>query len=109
MLRNLTQKEIYEYLLANPLNVAVHIGDLEDMNGNDYIFLDYLNDLPFLSDNTADYQTIIQISVLTKDFENRKTLVSYIKKKFLSSPTYSKSNESEYYMAQFTTGVILNG
>lgn len=108
MKRSYTQKEIYDYLKANPLNVAVHVGDLEEMNGNDYIFLDYLNDVAMLRDNDADYQTIIQISVLTRDYEDRKTLVKYIKDEFLSPPTYQKSDESEYYEAQFTTGVFLN-
>ena len=28
-MRSYTQKEIYDYLKANPLNVKVHIGDLE--------------------------------------------------------------------------------
>ena len=109
MKRSYTQKEIYEYLVANPLNIDVHIGDLEDMNGKDYIFLDYMNDVAMLRDNNADYQTLIQISVLTKDFEDRKTLVNYIKEEFLSAPTYSKSDEFEYYQAQFTIGVIISG
>jgi hypothetical protein len=108
MIRSFTQKEIYQYLLANPLNTKVHIGDLEDMNGEDYIFLDYANDVPMLRDNEADYQSIIQISVLTNDFEDRKTLVNYIKQKFLIAPVYSRSDESHYYMAQFTTGVFLS-
>lgn len=108
-MRSYTQKEIYDYLKANPLNTAVHIGDLDDMNGEDYIFLDVLNDLAITHDDTACYQTIIQISVATKDYEKRKALVSYIQKEFLSAPTYSKSDESEYYVAQFTTGVLLNG
>lgn len=108
MRRSFTQKEIYEYLVANPLGTKVHIGDLEDMDGQDYIFLDYLNDEPMLRDNEADYQSIIQISVLTKDFEDRKTLVNYIKQKFLIAPDYSKSDEFEYYQAQFTTGVFIH-
>lgn len=107
MLRSFTQKQIYEYLLANPLSVPVHIGDLEEMNGQDYIFLDYLNDVPMLRDNNADYQSVIQISVLTKDFEHRKALVDYIKQKFLIAPEYSFSDEHEYYMAQFTTGLFI--
>ena len=107
MQRNYTQKEIYDYLKANPLKVDVHIGDLEDMNGKDYIFLDYLNDIDILRDNNAYYQTLIQISVYTRDFENRKTLVNYIKQKFLSAPTYSKSDEFEYFVATFTTGVFI--
>lgn len=108
MQRSYTQKEIYDYLVANPLGVNVHIGDLEDMNGQDYIFLDYTNDVPMLSDNQADYQNVIEISVLTNDFENRKVLVDYIKQKFLIAPTYSRSDESHYYMAQFTTGVFIS-
>ena len=107
MRRSYTQKEIYDYLLANPLGTAVHFGDLEDMDGKDYIFVDYYNDVPMLRDNDADYQSVIQISVLTKDYENRKTLVNYIKDKFLISPAYSKSDEFEYYQAQFTTGLFI--
>lgn len=108
MRRSFTQKEIYDYLKANPLGTEVHIGDLEDMDGQDYIFLDYLNEEPMLRDNEADYQMIIQISVLTKDFEDRKVLVNYIKQKFLIAPEYSRSDESEYYQAQFTTGVFIH-
>lgn len=108
MIRTFTQKQIYDYLKANPLNVKVHIGDLEDMNGEDYIFFDVLNDIAMLRDNDADYQTLIQITVLTKDYEDRKVLVNYIKQKFLSAPTYSKDDEYEYYQAQFTTGVFLD-
>lgn len=107
-MRSYTQKEIYDYLKSNPLNVEVHIGDLEDMNGKDYIFLDYLNDIAMLSDDNACYQTVIQISVLTKQYNDRKTLVKYIKNKFLSAPIYSKSSEYEYYQAQFTTGVFIS-
>lgn len=108
MRRSFTQKEIYDYLKANPLGTQVHVGDLEDMEGQDYIFLDYMNEEPMLRDNEADYQMIIQISVLTKDFEDRKTLVNYIKQKFLIAPEYSRSEESEYYQAQFTTGVFIH-
>lgn len=109
MRRSFTQKEIYDFLKANPLGTEVHVGDLEDMDGQDYIFLDYMNEEPMLRDNEADYQMIIQISVLTKDFEDRKTLVNYIKQKFLIAPEYSRSDESEYYQAQFTTGVFISG
>lgn len=108
MRRSFTQKEIYDFLKANPLGTQVHVGDLEDMDGQDYIFLDYMNEEPMLRDNEADYQMIIQISVLTKDFEDRKTLVNYIKQKFLIAPEYSRSDESEYYQAQFTTGVFVH-
>lgn len=108
MRRTYTQKEVFDYLSANPLGTAVHFGNLEDMDGKDYIFVDYYNDVPMLRDNDADYQSVIQISVLTKDYENRKTLTNYIKDEFLISPTYSFSDEHEYYMAQFTTGLFIS-
>lgn len=108
MNRMMSQKEIYDYLLANPLNVAVHIGDLDDMQGKDYIFLDYTDEREILRDNNADYQSIIQISVYTRNFENRKTLVNYIQKKFLSAPSFTKSDEADYYVATFSTGIFLS-
>lgn len=107
MKRSYTQKEIYQYLLANPFNVDVHIGDLEDMQGKDFIFLDYNAEQPILRDNNAYYQTHLQISVLTRNFEKRKALVKYIQKEFLSAPTYSKSDESQYYQAQFDVYVLI--
>lgn len=108
MKRNFTQKEIYEYLSNNPLGVEVHIGDLEDMQGKDYIFLDYSYDIGINADDDSLTQTILQISICTKDYDNRRTLVKYIKELFATiQPTYSKSDEFEYYMAQFTFGVIL--
>lgn len=109
MKRSYTQKEVYDYLKANPLNTEVHIGSLEDLNGQDYIILDFLNDVAMLRDNNADYQTLIQVSCLTKDFEDRKTLSNYIKDEFLSAPVYSKSDEFEYYQAQFTIGLLMHG
>lgn len=107
MRRTYTQKEIYEYLKANPLDVQVHFGDLEDMNGQDFIFVDYLNELPTLRDNDAYYQSIVQISVLTKSYKDRKTLSKYIQQKFLSAPTFSVSDEHQYYQAQFNIGVFV--
>lgn len=109
MKRSYTQKQVYDYLKANPLNTEVHIGSLEDLNGQDYIILDFLNDVAMLRDNNADYQTLIQVSCLTKDFEDRKTLSNYIKDEFLSAPIYSKSDEFEYYQAQFTIGLLMHG
>lgn len=107
MIRTYTQKEIYDYLCANPLNVAVHIGNLEDMNGEDYIFLDFFQEVPTLRDNNAYYQTILQVSVLTRDFEDMKTLTKYIQDKFLTAPTYSRNDTFEYYQSQMNIGVFL--
>lgn len=107
-MRTYTQKEIYDYLCANPLGTAVHVGNLEDMNGSDYIFLDYFQDIAMLRDDSADYQTILQISVLTRDYEDRKALVNYIQDEFLSAPTYSRNITYEYYQAQFNIGVFIH-
>ena len=107
MKRLYTQKEIYGLLCDNPLKLEVHIGDLEDMQGKDYIFLDYFSENSIGSDNDGVYQTIFQISIATKDFEKRKQLVNYIKTLFYSSPTYTKSDDSEYYIAQFNIGVFI--
>lgn len=107
MKRLYSQKEIYDLLCANPLKIDVHVGDLEDMQGKDYIFLDYFSENSIGSDNGGIYQTIFQISIATKDFEKRKQLVKYVKQFFFASPTYTKSDDSEYYIAQFTIGVFL--
>lgn len=108
MKRNFTQKELYELLSSNPLNVDVHIGDLDDMQGRDYIFLDFVNDVAIGYDDNGDYQTIIQISVATKDFEKRIALTEFIQQNFFAPATYSKDSESEYYIAQFTFGVFMH-
>lgn len=102
-----SQKEIYEYLLANPLNVAVEVGDVEDLNGLDYIFLDFTNDELIGSDDRGCYQSFIQITVATKDFENRKILTRYVKDYLNVSVNYQKSAEFEYYLANCTCGVLM--
>lgn len=105
----MTQNEIVDYLSANSLNVNVCVGEIEDTNGKDYIFLDYIDDVLIGSDDRGCYQTHIQITIATRDFENRKTLVSYVKEKFNVSVAYEKSDEFEYYIARCECGVIMNG
>ena len=104
-----TQKEFYEYLKNNPLKVEVHIGDLEDMNGKDYIFFDYLSDELIGSDDRGCYQSFIQITVATRSFEDRKILVNYIKDYINVSVSYEKSEEFEYYLARCNLGVLMYG
>lgn len=108
-MRTYTQKEIYDYLSANPLGIEVRMGAVPDMEGNDYIILDYLNDISILHDNTACYQKLMQITCLTKDYEDRKSLITYIQNKFLTNATYTMSSQSDYYIAQFTIGVFIYG
>lgn len=103
----MTQKDIYDYLSANPLGVAVHVGDLEDLHGNDYIFLDFLSDDLIGFDNGGIYKTEIQITVVTKDFENRKVLTQYVKDKFNVSVSYETSDEFLYFLARCRTEAIL--
>lgn len=104
-----TQRNIYEYLVSNPLNVDVSVGDVSDLNGSDYIFLDYINEVIIGSDNDGAYQTYIQITVATRDFENRNTLVNYIKNYFkVMSIDYEKSFEFEYYLARMSKGILMS-
>lgn len=104
-----TQEMIYDYLLANPLNVDVSVGDVEDLNGKDYLFLDYTDDQLISYDDKGAYQTHIQITVATRDFENRKTLVDYIKSYLNVSVTYEKAIDFEYFLARCVCGVLIDG
>lgn len=108
MTRVYTQAEIFTYLSANPLDVEVHVGDLEEMNNDDYIFFDYLNDelIPF--DDEGLYKTRVQFTVCTKDYEDRKTLVSYIKEQFFGNWNYEHAEEHEYYLARMRCELIIN-
>lgn len=103
-----TQKDIFDYLKANPLNVKVDVGDIEDMNGEDYIFFDYISDSIMASDNRGVYKTYIQITIATRDFENRKVLVDYVKQLFNVEVTYEKSIDFEYYLARLNCGVLID-
>lgn len=102
-----TQKGIYDYLCANPLGVPVHIGDLEDMNGSDYIFLDYLTERIIGYDDKGTYKMELQITVATKDFDNRKTLTDYVRDYINVSTMYDKSLEFEYYISRNNATVVL--
>lgn len=106
-MRLYTQKELFDYLSDNPLHIPVHMGAIEDMEGKDYIVLDYLNQIAMTRDNTADYQQVMQITCLTRSYEDRKTLVSYIQDQFLTTITFMLSAESDYYIAQCTIGVFV--
>lgn len=107
MNRTYTQKELGDYLADNPLGVAVHVGDLDNMNGKDYIFLDYLNEQIIPYDNNGCYKTELQISVYTKSFINRKTLVDYIKNLSQFDIQYLGSNEGNYFVANMTTQLFI--
>lgn len=104
-----TQKMIYDYLLANPLKVDVSVGDVEELNGKDYIFLDYTDEQLVSYDDKGAYQTYLQITVATRDFENRKTLVEYVKKYLNVVVAYEKAIDFEYFLARCTCGVLMNG
>ena len=109
MKRTFTQKEIVDYLKANPLNFEVKTGNLNNLNNKDYIFFDYLYDNIKGADNNAIYSTMIQFSVLTKNFESRKTICQYIKNMFVVRFQFDKADESEYYQATGLTEVFING
>lgn len=104
-----TQKQIYDYLLANPIGAPVEVGDVDDLNGSDYIFFNYLYDTLIGSDDKGVYRSNINITVFSRDFENMKRQVDYIKDFFNVSVSYSHSNEYEYFTAICECGVLIHG
>lgn len=104
-----SQKEIYDYLCLNPLNAPVMVGDVEDLNGRDYIFLDFTSSSLIPSDDRGVYKTSLQITVFTYDFENRKILEQYVKDYMNVRVTYDKSDEFEYYLARCEATVLIYG
>lgn len=107
MNRVYSQKELFDYLKANPLNAKVHVGDLDNMNGKDYIFLDYLNENVDGFDNGGIYKTSIQISVYVKNFIDRKVLVDYVKNLSVFTVDYDDSDEGTYFVANMVTDIFL--
>lgn len=107
MSRTYTQKELFEYLKANPLGAVVWVGDLDDMNGENYIFLDYLDEESIPFDDSGCYRTTIQISVYVKDFINRKVLVDYVKPLSQFAITFRPSDEGNYHCAIMETTIFL--
>ena len=102
-----TQKEIFDYLVANPLHAPVNVGDIDLKNGRDYIFYDLISDDVLASDNKGCYRRNIQITRATKNFEDRNTLVRYIKQLLNVSVVYNKAFDFEYFIAQCECGVLM--
>lgn len=107
MKKNFTQNEIYSLLLTNPLGTAVHIGDLADLEGNDYLFFDCLSDDLISSDNTGCYLTNVQFTVCCKSYDDRKALVDFLKTHFSGTVTYEHSTRDDYYLARLKTGLFI--
>lgn len=107
MSRTYTQKELFDYCKANPLQAKVHVGDLPNMNGDDYIFIDYIDERLISHDNEGIYKTTVQFSVYVKNFVNRKILVDYIKPLSQFSILFESSNEGNYFVAQMTTELFI--
>lgn len=103
-----TQKDIYDYMCANPMGIDVSVGDVKNLNGGDYIFLDYTNDEIIGYDDEGTYQSYIQITIATRDFEDRKTLVRYVKNYLNVSVMYEKAIDFEYFVARCTCGVLMH-
>lgn len=103
----ITQKNLVNYLSNNPLGTKVEVGSVKDMGGHDYILINYLYERLIGSDNKGIYSTVVQFTVFTKDFDNRKTLVDFIKDKFNVTVDYDWSNEYQYYQATLETTLML--
>lgn len=102
-----TQKELFDYLKANPLGVSVHIGELEDMNGKDYIFVDFLSDSLIGADDSGVYKTSLQITVCTKNFDDRFTLTKYVQEFMNVQTNYDKTYDYEYWTSRSKGECIL--
>lgn len=102
-----SQRGIYDTLRGNPLGIDVCIGDLEDMNGKDYIFLDYENEDLIPSDDHGVYRTSIQVTVASRNFDRLKITTNYLKSIYNFSVDYEKSSDFEYYLARCTTTILI--
>lgn len=107
MKKRYTQKEIFDYLKANPYGFRVHVGDLDDLNNQDYIFFDYLNETVIAADNDADYVDYVEISIVSTDYDLVRLCAKYVKRFILMPFTYSKAEEHEYYLAQGRAGILI--
>lgn len=107
MKKRFTQKEIFEYLKENPYGFKVHVGDLDDLKNQDYIFFDYLNETIIAADNNADYVENVEISIASTDYEKIRQVVKYVHNLLVIQFTYSKAEEHEYYLAQGQVGVFI--
>lgn len=107
MNRTFTQKELGDYLNNNPLGAVVHFGDLDNMNGENYIFVDYLGERLIPFDNGGDYITSLQVSIYVKDFASRKILVDYVKQLSQFNIEYQGSDEGNYFVSILTTTIFL--
>lgn len=103
----LSQKEIYDYLCANPLGVNVNIGELEDLNGDDYIFLDFEREELIGSDNRGVYKLYFEIVCACKNFDNCITLTRYVQDKFNVDVRYNQATDFEYYLSNNNGWIIL--
>ena len=103
----LSQKQIYDYLCANPLGVNVNIGELEDLNGADYIFLDYEREELIGSDNKGVYKTYFEIVVACKNFDDCRALTRYVQDKFNVEVRYNQASDFEYYLSQMNGWILV--
>lgn len=102
-----TQKDIYDYLCANPLHVEVFVGDAENLNGGDYIFFDVTNENLIHYDDKGTYQAHIQITTATRNYDDRTILVNYVKDYLNVSVNYEKAIDFEYFIGRCECGLLL--
>ena len=105
----ITQKELFDYLKLNPLNVKVWVGDLDDLEGEDYIFVDLITDNLIASDDKGIYKSTIQITIATQSYDDRNTLTDYVKDYLNVSARYDRQDEYQYFLAILECEVIFNG
>ena len=77
------------------------------MNNNDYIFFDRLNDIGLYANNKGMYQSRIQFTIATKDYDDRDTLVDYLHTKLNIDFDYYTTDGREYFVAQGTSALFM--
>ncbi|MFV0551757.1 MAG: hypothetical protein ACK5L6_07540 [Anaerorhabdus sp.] len=100
-----TQQSLYEVLEKNPLRTEVYIGE-GSLENKDYIFLDYVEEKEIPSD-TPTYKTKIIINIYTKDIDDRKKLVDYMKPILKGSFIYTRDKEHSYFVATLSKFVYM--
>lgn len=100
-----TQQTLHQLLENNPLGIEVYIGE-GLLENKDYIFLDYVEEREIPSD-VPSYKTRIVINIYTKDFDDRKKLINYLKPILKGNFIYTRDKENNYFVASLSKYIYI--
>lgn len=92
MRKSYKQSELIKVLNDNPLSIKAKFNEVE-INGEDFIFLDRIQDLAITRDNGAVYKSIILVSIYSKDMDVIEVTLSYLKSLFICNPVFTKEED----------------